>query len=67
MIPELGQFSLVLALLIAIAQSTLPIIGVTRENTIWINSAKYLALLQFFLVLIAFMALMRSILLVTSR
>jgi cytochrome c-type biogenesis protein CcmF len=33
---------------------------VTRENTIWINSAKYLALLQFFLVLIAFMALMRS-------
>ena len=60
MIPELGQFSLILALLIAIVQSTLPITGLVRKNSIWINSAKYLALLQFFLVLIAFMALMRS-------
>ena len=60
MIPELGQFSLILALLIAIVQSILPIAGVARKNSIWINSAKYLALLQFWLVLIAFMALMRS-------
>ncbi|MFQ3355238.1 MAG: cytochrome c-type biogenesis protein CcmF, partial [Paracoccaceae bacterium] len=60
MIPELGQFSLVLALLIAILQSIVPILGASRGNSTWMNSAKTSSLLMFFLVLFSFLALVYS-------
>ena len=60
MIPELGQFAVVLALLLAVAQGTLPIIGASNGNLLWKNLASYTALLKFFLIAIAFFCLMKS-------
>ena len=57
MIAELGHFSLVLALVIAIAQGTLPLIGAHMGNARWIALARPAALAQFGLVSIAFGAL----------
>ena len=48
MIPELGQFAVVLALLLAIVQGTLPIIGASNDNLLWKNLASYTAVLKFF-------------------
>ena len=41
MIPEIGNFSLILALLLAITQGTLPIIGATRGIPSWIAGIYY--------------------------
>ena len=60
MIPELGQFTVVLALLLAIVQGTLPIIGASNDNLLWKNLASYTAVLKFFLIAIAFFSLMKS-------
>jgi len=60
MVPELGQFSLVLALLIAILQSIVPILGASRGNSTWMNSAKTSSLLMLFLVSFSFIALVYS-------
>lgn len=60
MIPEIGQFALVLALAIAIVQSILPIVGASMGRLLWMESAKTTAALQVTLVAIAFGALMRS-------
>jgi cytochrome c-type biogenesis protein CcmF len=60
MIPELGQFAVVLALLLAIVQGTLPIIGASSDNLLWKNLASYTAILKFFLIGIAFFSLMKS-------
>ena len=54
MIPELGHFSLILALLIAAAQGTLPLIGAARGNVRWIALARPAAQGQFVFVAIAF-------------
>ena len=40
MIPEIGQFALVLALAIAIVQSILPIVGASMGRLLWMESAK---------------------------
>jgi len=32
MVPEIGQFALILALLLALTQATLPLIGAARGN-----------------------------------
>ena len=37
MIPELGQFALILALTLALAQFVLPIAGAARGNATWID------------------------------
>ena len=60
MIPELGQFAIAMALVAAIVQSFVPIIGASRNNALWMRSANATALLQFLLVAFAFGALMRS-------
>ena len=43
MIPELGQFSLILAFCLSILLGTLPIIGAARSNMVWMNLARPLA------------------------
>ena len=54
MIPELGQFSLVLALCLALVQSVLPIAGAARGNAAWMSVARPAAQGQFVFVAIAF-------------
>jgi cytochrome c-type biogenesis protein CcmF len=40
MIPELGQFSLILALCLCVILGTLPLIGASRNNLLWMNLAR---------------------------
>jgi cytochrome c-type biogenesis protein CcmF len=54
MVPELGQFALVLALILALAQGTLPLIGAVRGVQSWMNLARPAAQGQFVFVAIAF-------------
>ncbi len=60
MIPEIGQFSLAIALGFALVQSVLPILGAARGNALWMRSAHATSLAQVTFTLIAFAALMRS-------
>lgn len=53
MIPELGHFSLILALLVAIVQGVLPLLGAHRQILPWIALARPAAQLQWLLLLIA--------------
>lgn len=57
MIPEIGHFSLILALLVALALGTFPIIGAARGNAVWMGLARPLARAQFLLVAVAFVCL----------
>ena len=54
MIPELGQFALVLALCLALVQSALPIAGAARGNAAWMAVARPAAQGQFVFVALAF-------------
>jgi len=54
MIPELGHFALILALLVAIAQGTLPLIGAQRNDASLMALARPAATAQFLLVAFAF-------------
>jgi cytochrome c-type biogenesis protein CcmF len=54
MIPELGHFALILALLVALTQSILPIIGAQRRDAALMAIAKPAARAQFALVAFAF-------------
>ena len=54
MIPELGQFALILALMLALVQCVLPIAGAARGNAIWMAVARPAAQGQFVFVAIAF-------------
>jgi cytochrome c-type biogenesis protein CcmF len=60
MIPEIGNFSLILALLLAFIQGTLPIIGAARGIPSWIALARPVVQGQFVFVLIAFLCLAYS-------
>lgn len=60
MTPEIGQFALALALIIALVQSVLPILGASRGDLVWMRSARTSALAQLVFIGIAFAALMRS-------
>jgi cytochrome c-type biogenesis protein CcmF len=60
MIPELGNFALMLALCLACVQGTLPIAGAFRGNDDWIAAARPLAASQCLFVTIAFAALLTS-------
>src|SRR5882724_3072023 len=57
MIPEIGQFALILALLLALTQATLPLIGAARGNRSWIAVAAPAGQAQFIFVAIAFCCL----------
>ena len=53
MIPEIGQFALILALLLALTQATLPLIGAARGKQAWIALAAPAGQAQFIFVAIA--------------
>ncbi|MGB2831828.1 MAG: heme lyase CcmF/NrfE family subunit [Methylotenera sp.] len=57
MIPEIGHFSLILALLVALTLGSLPIIGAARGNAVWMGLAKPLARVHFLLIGFAFVCL----------
>jgi cytochrome c-type biogenesis protein CcmF len=54
MIPELGHFSLILALLVALVLGTLPLIGAARGNASWVALARPAAQVHFLLIAVAF-------------
>jgi cytochrome c-type biogenesis protein CcmF len=62
MIPELGHFSLILALLLALVQGILPLAGAARNIPAWMAVAKPAARAQFLFVAIAFGCLAYSFL-----
>ena len=62
MIPELGHFSLILALLLALTQSILPLAGAARNIPAWMSVARPAARAQFLFVAIAFGCLAYSFL-----
>jgi cytochrome c-type biogenesis protein CcmF len=57
MIPEIGHFALILALVMAIIQGALPLIGAARGNAAWIQVARPSAQAQFVFVMIAYLCL----------
>jgi cytochrome c-type biogenesis protein CcmF len=62
MIPELGNFALILALLLALTQAILPLVGAHRNIQSWMAVAKPAARAQFLFVAIAFSCLAYSFL-----
>ncbi len=60
MIPELGQFALVLALCLALAQAVLPLAGAARGNAAWMAAARPAAQGQCVFIVIAFACLTYS-------
>src|SRR5512134_705439 len=60
MIPEIGNFALILALLIAAVQAVLPIAGAERGNRAWIAVARPAARGQAFFVTLAYVCLLYS-------
>ncbi len=57
MIPELGHYALMLALGVALIQSTMPIVGARTNDPVLMSMAAPAALVQFVLIAIAFLAL----------
>ncbi|MDO8788250.1 MAG: heme lyase CcmF/NrfE family subunit [Sulfuritalea sp.] len=54
MIPELGHFATMLALLVAIVQGVMPLLGAHRNRSAWIALARPAAQAQWLLLLLAF-------------
>ncbi len=57
MIPEIGNFALILALCLALIQGTLPLIGAATGRRAWMNLGRSTVLGQFLMVSIAFVCL----------
>ncbi len=57
MIAELGHFALILALMVALVQAVVPLVGAGRNNPVLMGTAAPAALLQFVLIGLAFGAL----------
>jgi cytochrome c-type biogenesis protein CcmF len=60
MITELGHFSLIVALFVAIIQSTVPLIGAARRHLGWMAVGRSCALSGFVLTALAMLALMHA-------
>jgi cytochrome c-type biogenesis protein CcmF len=60
LIPELGHLALILALLVALVQGVLPLVGAHRGTTAWMALARPAAQTQFVLVAIAYVCLTAS-------
>ncbi|MBS1227112.1 MAG: cytochrome c-type biosis protein CcmF [Proteobacteria bacterium] len=54
MIPELGHFALIVALVVALVQGTLPLVGAHRRRADWIALARPAAIAQALLIAVAF-------------
>ncbi|MCC6209331.1 MAG: heme lyase CcmF/NrfE family subunit [Gammaproteobacteria bacterium] len=57
MIPEIGHFALILALVMALLQGSLPLAGAALGRTAWIRTARPAAQAQFVFVAIAYLCL----------
>jgi len=57
MVPEIGQFALIIALLLALTQATFPLFGASRGNRSWIALAAPAGQAQFIFLAIAFCCL----------
>lgn len=57
MMPEIGQLALILALLMALVQGTIPLIGAHRGTTTWMATAHTAVAGQFLFLAIAYLAL----------
>ena len=57
MIPEFGHYAIILALCLALIQASVPLVGVARCQSDWMQLAKFTARGQCFLLAIAFIAL----------
>ena len=57
MVPELGQYALVLALIVAALQSVIPLIGAARGDLRWMTFGSSAAIGQFLLIALAFITL----------
>jgi cytochrome c-type biogenesis protein CcmF len=57
MVPEIGQFALIIALLLALTQATIPLLGASRDNRRWMALAIPAGQAQFIFVAIAFCCL----------
>ena len=55
MVPEIGHFALILALMLAVVQSTAPLIGAHRRDPVLMALAPHLAIGQLFLIAVAFL------------
>ena len=60
MIPELGHFALIVALLLALVQGTLPLVGAQRGNRAWMALARPAAQAHFMFIALAFACLVAS-------
>ena len=60
MIAEIGHFALLLTLLVAIVQGSLPMIGAARGNAAWMAVGRPAALLQLALIATSFLALTQA-------
>ena len=60
MIPELGHFALILAMLVALVLGTLPLIGAHRQNSAWIAVARPATTAFAFLVTFSFACLVHA-------
>jgi cytochrome c-type biogenesis protein CcmF len=60
MIPELGHFALILALLLALVQGTLPILGAAHGVRAWMGLARPAAQAQFVFIALAFACLAQA-------
>ncbi len=60
MIPELGQFVLIVALCLALIQSIIPLAGAQCGNTQWMSTARPVAIGHFVFILLAFCILTYS-------
>ena len=57
LIPEIGQYALIMALLLALVQATIPMIGAQSGNHVWQLLARRTAYGQFFFIAIAYLIL----------
>ena len=60
MVPEIGHFALILALLISVVQASLPIVGAARGDRVWMAVARPAARGQAFFVTLAYLCLVAS-------
>jgi cytochrome c-type biogenesis protein CcmF len=60
MLNELGHFALILALMVAIVQTVVPLIGAHRGNQNWMSVAEPAAYIQFLLLAFSFAVLIRA-------
>jgi cytochrome c-type biogenesis protein CcmF len=60
MITELGHFSLILALFVALIQSTVPLLGAARRHVGWMGVGRSCAVVGFALTALAMLALMHA-------